>query len=163
MSHLVPLLTTQPPLSCRTASEASRCRRSARARTRSHLFSQRGLEHLLRKGQRAHGATPAWHSPLPACDSCLQVLAAGAAPPLISFLGTAPRFHGTSHRALHLARACEYQCRTGFHRVSFGCAALAVGSSRQKSRCAGESSNVELQANAAGALQSICFQKDGRG
>ena len=28
---------------------------------------------------------------------------------------------------------------------------------------AGESSNVELQANAAGALQSICFQKDGRG
>lgn len=79
MGQLVPLLTTEPPLSCRTASEASSV-----------------VLNICYEKENVH-----------------MVLAAGAAPPLIAFLG--------------------------------------------------EGSNVELQANAAGALQSICFQKDGRG
>jgi hypothetical protein len=37
MEHLVPLLTTDPPLSCRTASEASRYLRCSRCRPRRSL------------------------------------------------------------------------------------------------------------------------------
>ncbi len=62
MERLVPLLTTEPPLSCRSASEASRCRRSLHASpVTPQLQLQRGVEHLLRERQRAHGAAACCH------------------------------------------------------------------------------------------------------
>jgi hypothetical protein len=91
MAQLVPLLTTEPPLSCRTASEASRCSPRIHAsvvrivtfssphsvvlnicyeKDNVHMVCARALESVLR------GVS---HAP--------QVLAAGAAPPLIAFLG----------------------------------------------------------------------------
>ena len=104
MEQLVPLLTTEPPLSCRTASEASRCS-NCTSRTQPHIHSshvdpppsshlrsvvfnicyEKDNVHMV----RAHALLA--HQILFVTPGRRQVLAAGAAPPLIAFLGKVMR------------------------------------------------------------------------